>query len=71
MGLFSRTPQQETVTPSASEKELSQATEAIVGDLERRIRSADSSTRSRADQVRALPCGEQMVTEAVRRSAQG
>lgn len=71
MGLFSRTPRQQNNGPSAGEREASQATEALVSDLERRIRSTDSSTHRRTNELRALPGGEQMVTEAVRRAARG
>lgn len=66
MGLFRRTPQQ--AAPPA-ETRVSRARETTVADLARRIGSADSSADARADQVRALPGGQAMVAEAIRRAA--
>ena len=65
MGLFSRKPVQEAAPP-AGETQVAKARESIVADLAGRL-----DDPSRAAQVRALPGGEEMVAEAVRRAAQG
>jgi hypothetical protein len=67
MGLFSRTSRQAppaaTHTETRGDREVRAAREAIVSDLAGRIHDG-----ARADQVRALPGGEEMVAEALRRA---
>jgi hypothetical protein len=62
MSIFSRKTPEPAET--SGDREQRDAREAIVSDLASRI-----DDRARADQVRALPGGDRMVTEAIERSA--
>lgn len=64
MGLFSRRSTPEPArTETRGDREQQEAREAIVSDLATRIHDG-----ARANEVRALPGGEQMVAEALRRA---
>jgi hypothetical protein len=64
MGFFKRSAPEPAPTETRGQREQRDAREAIVKDLTKNIHD-----RNRAAQVRALPGGEEMVAEAVRRSA--
>ena len=65
MGLFSRHSAPEPAE-TRRDREQREAREAIVKDLAGRLHDG-----RRADQVRALPGGKEMVAEAIRRAGRG
>lgn len=65
MRFFSREPKQQAAVPTAGETQTRRARETIVANL-----AANIHDSRRANQVRALPGGREMVAEAVRRAAQ-